>query len=450
MTQTVQTESASNSPKTLDAWLAHAEALSARTIDLGLDRMREMIGRLDIHFDAPVVTVGGTNGKGSTCTFIESAARAAGLRTALHTSPHLLRFTERARLNGEEADEELLGRAFARVEAARGELPLTYFEFTALGILLVFEEFRPDLVILEIGLGGRLDAINAIDPTVSVITSIGVDHTAFLGDTREAIAWEKAHIFRPGRFAICADPEPPATLVNHAREIGAKLLVFRRDFDARPLSQGGFEYVRNGVASGEFRPGLEGENQLRNAAGALTALRALSDSGFEKFALPHEILARGVANARITGRFERVCEEPCLTILDVGHNPEAARALAANLAASARPGERTIAVFGMLRDKDRTSVIRETAPRIDEWFYAGLPGPRGGSAEDLGEHLLEAGVPQAAAEPCESVAEALGRARVRAKVLLADSAAPVRIIVFGSFVTVKAALEELAREGVRR
>lgn len=233
---------------TLDDWLNYIEKLHAKPIDLGLDRMKEMIRRLGIGFASPVITVAGTNGKGSTCTFIETIFREAGFRTALHTSPHLLRFNERALLDGREVNDESLIRAFREVEKARAGMPLTYFEFTGLGILKCFQDAKPDVVILEIGLGGRLDAINAVDPDVSVVAAVGIDHTAFLGDTREKIGLEKAHIFRSGKPAICSDPEPPQSLIEYAHEIGAKLSLINRDFRVTEYGDGFFRFSMNDEA----------------------------------------------------------------------------------------------------------------------------------------------------------------------------------------------------------
>ena len=432
--------------RTLTEWLDYIEKLHAKPIDLGLERMREMISRLGIRFECPVITVAGTNGKGSTCAFIESVCRAAGLKTAMHTSPHLLRFNERALLDGREVADHLLTAAFAEVEAARGAMTLSYFEYTGLGILKVFQNARPDVVILEIGLGGRLDAMNAIDPDCSVVAAVGIDHTAFLGATREAIGLEKAHIFRPGRPAVCSDPEPPVTLVDHAHRIGAKLMLINRDFRVKPREDGSFDFDCAGVRWALARPGLAGGNQYRNAAGALAALVALKD----RLPVTEAAAAIGVARARITARFECVTTAPCPTLIDVGHNPQAAAVLAENLAQFARPGERTLAVFGMLADKDREAVVRLTAPAVDHWFYAGLPGPRGGSAGELAQHMRAAGVAPDRMTGAGDVAEALAAARREALRLMREEGAPVRIIVFGSFVTVGEALEALADEGVRR
>lgn len=264
---------------TLDQWLSHIEKLHSQTIDLGLERMNEMIKRLGIHFDCPVFTVGGTNGKGSTCAFLESALLESGYSVGVHTSPHLIRFNERVRLNGKDASDEDLMLMFSKVEQARGEMTLSYFEYTLLGILLLFMEKKPDALVLEIGLGGRLDAVNTIEPTVSIITSVGIDHTAYLGETRDKIGWEKAHIYRPGKSAVCADDDPPASLVNYAREIGAKLLVRGKDFAAIHVpGRDTWDFVGSkGKLKDLPLPTMPGEHQLSNASGAIEALQCVSD-----------------------------------------------------------------------------------------------------------------------------------------------------------------------------
>ena len=430
---------------TLDDWLAHVEKLHEKPIDLGLDRMKLMIERMGIRFECPVVTVAGTNGKGSTCAMIERICRAAGLRTGMHTSPHLIRFNERALLCGREASDEALVECLKEVEDARRGLSLSYFEFTGLAILRLFQKSALDVVVLEIGLGGRLDAINAVDPDVSVICAVGIDHTAFLGSTREAIGLEKAHIYRSGRPAICADPEPPVTIPEYAREIGAHYLAAGRDFDVKAHADGTFDFIFGEERiEGLPRPALVGRNQYRNAAGALAAVMELRG----RLPIDAAAVSEGLRSVRIPARFERVREEPCPTILDVGHNPNAAEALVVNLADTKLAGERTLAVFGMLVDKDRPSVIRIVKPEIDHWFASGIPGPRGTTTEEILASLVEGGVERSAVTASENPVESLAKARDAARKMLADAPdRPVRIIVFGSFVTVTAVMEALAAEG---
>lgn len=417
--------------KTLESWLAHIEGLHAKPIDMGLARMTEMVKRLGIRFDCPVFVVGGTNGKGSTCSMLESILRAAGYRVGLHTSPHLLRFNERARLDGAEASDTALIEQFAAVEAARGELTLSYFEFTALAILRLFQQARLDAVVLEIGLGGRLDAINAIDADVAIITSVDLDHVDYLGHTREAIGFEKAHIFRTGRPAICADPQPPASLRDYAREIGADLWLFGRDFnysgDKQQWAYGGRTQRRAALPY----PALRGANQLLNAAGALAALEAIG----ARLPVSQAAVREGLLKVEIPGRFQILPGQPTL-ILDVAHNPHAAAVLAQNLDAMAYHPV-THAVFGMLSDKDIAAVVAKLGSRIDHWHVASLPGPRGASAEAIAQILLAAGVaPAAITLHCD----------VDAALVAAQGAAEPadRILAFGSFLTVAAAMQALA------
>ncbi len=264
-------------PLSLNDWLTRLESLHPKTIELGLDRVSEVAQRLGVHFDCPVITVGGTNGKGSTCAMLESILLQGGYRVGLYTSPHLLRFNERARINGELASDEALCKNFEAVEAVRGDVSLTYFEFTTLAILKYFADASLDAVILEVGLGGRLDAVNLIDPDVAIVTSVDLDHQDYLGDTREKIGFEKAGIFRTGRVAICSDPSPPQSLIDHAAAIGADLWLFGRDFnysgDRQQWNYGGRQQRRNALAY----PSLRGANQLLNASAALAALEALRE-----------------------------------------------------------------------------------------------------------------------------------------------------------------------------
>ena len=426
-----------NSPDSLAAWLAYIERLHARPIDLGLERVRVVAQRLGICFDCPVIVVGGTNGKGSTCVMLEAILRAAGYRTGLYTSPHLLRFNERARVDGVEASDAALIEHFAAVESARGDTTLTYFEFTTLAILRLFAQANLDAVILEVGLGGRLDAVNIVDADAAVITSVDLDHMDFLGPTREHIGWEKAHIYRPGRPAICADPQPPARLIEVAESMGADLWRFGRDFnysgDRQQWAYGGRQVRRNGLPY----PALRGANQLLNASGALAALESLA----ARLPVAQSAVREGLLRAQIPGRFQILPGQPAL-ILDVAHNPHAAAVLAQNLDAMGYFPE-THAVFGMLADKDIVGVVARVAGRIDRWHVATLPGPRGTSAAALAAQLRAAGVaPEAIAEHA-SVESALEAAQ--GAVQPAD-----RILVFGSFLTVADAMRALEAQRARR
>lgn len=426
-----------NSPDSLAAWLAYIERLHARPIDLGLERVRVVAQRLGIRFDCPVIVVGGTNGKGSTCAMLDAILRAAGYRTGLYTSPHLLHFNERARVVGVEASDAALIEQFAAVEAARGGTTLTYFEFTTLAILRLFAMAKLDAVVLEVGLGGRLDAVNIVDADVAVITSVDLDHMDFLGPTREHIGWEKAHIYRPGRPAICADPQPPARLIEVADNMGADLWRFGRDFnysgDRQQWAYGGRRVRRSGLPY----PALRGANQLLNASGALAALEALA----ARLPVAQSAVREGLLRAQIPGRFQILPGQPAI-ILDVAHNPHAAAVLAQNLDAMGYFPQ-THAVFGMLADKDIVGVAARVARRIDRWHVATLPGPRGTSAAVLAAQLRAAGVaPEAIAEHA-SVESALEAAQ--GAVQPAD-----RILAFGSFLTVADAMRALEVQRARR
>ncbi len=418
--------------QTLNDWLRFVESQHPESvIHLGLERMTTMLGRLAIRFDCPVITVAGTNGKGSTCAMLESIYRAAGFKTAMHTSPHMLRFNERACLNGKEVEDAPLIEAFVEVDAARDGLPLTYFEFTALAILRVFQKAKPDVVILEIGLGGRLDAINALEPSASIVTTIGIDHEAFLGNTRDSIGWEKAHIYRKGKPAICADRNPPTKLMQYAQALGCDLQVYGRDFDIKDNSKGLTFEGRHSAWTVPY-PALAGHNQFDNAAGVLAIVDALK----AKLPVSEEAISRGLQTVRVRARFECVSHSP-LTYLDVGHNPHAARVLAQNVKSLPKEGK-TIAVFGMLADKDILDVIKIMKAVIDEWYIATLPPPRGATAELLKRTMLEAGVEDSKINVLDDIPEALQKAQHEAR-------ATDTIIVFGSFVTVTATLPFFTR-----
>ncbi len=413
--------------RTLSDWLAYLETLHPKAIALGLDRVRQVYDRLAISIACPVVTVGGTNGKGSTCALLERSLLAAGYRTALYTSPHLLRYNERVRIGGVDASDAVLCDAFVAVESARGSTPLTYFEFGTLAALWLFARAAVDAVILEVGLGGRLDAVNIIDADVAIVTTIAIDHVDYLGATREAIGREKAGIFRAGRVAICADPHPPQSLLEHATAVGAKLLRIGRDYGF--VDQGGqWEYWNDGQRrSGLPHPALRGAYQLANAAAVLTALDALRG----RLPVSMNAVREALVSVELRGRFQVLPGRP-VTVLDVAHNPQAASALADTLGAMGfHPA--TIAVFAIMSDKDIDGVIAAMKSRIDRWFVATLPPPRGATAQDLRQRLLAAGIGATTVETFEGPDIAYDAAR-RAAV------ETDRIVVFGSFHTVAAAL----------
>ncbi|WP_429314720.1 bifunctional tetrahydrofolate synthase/dihydrofolate synthase [Paraburkholderia sp. GAS448] len=423
-----------NSFPTLDAWLTHLESAHPVGIDMGLSRISKVRDALQLSFDCPVITVGGTNGKGSTCAVLETILLRAGYTVGCHTSPHLLSFNERARVNGQNATDAELLQHFDAVEKARLSLPepvsLTYFEFTTLAIMHLFASRGLDVVIFEVGLGGRLDAVNILDTDCAIITSIDIDHTEYLGDTREKIAFEKAGIFRPGKPAICADPLPPQTLIDHAESIGADLWLVGRDF--RYEAQAGSErqqwnYVgRTMRRSALAYPALRGANQLINTSAALAGLEALRD----RLPVSAQDIRLGLANVELPGRFQVLPGKPSI-VLDVGHNPHAAAVLAQNLG-NMGFFPYTYAVFGSMRDKDIAGVLAHLKGEIDHWCVTDLPTPRGASAADLETALREAGVmdgPDSSINRFDSPAEAFQDALKRAS----DND---RIVVFGSFYTV--------------
>lgn len=424
-----------NPPATLSDWLEYIERQHPATIAMGLDRVAAVRDALGLRPDFPLITVGGTNGKGSTCRILESILRQAGYRAGTYTSPHLLRYNERVRVGGREAADDELARAFAAVESARAGLglPLTYFEFGTLAALWLFVEARVDAAVLEIGLGGRLDAVNAFDPDVSVLVSVGLDHMEYLGDTRDSIGREKAHIFRPGRTAVCADADPPATVLEHAATIDAPLLLIGRDFDyeveAQQWRYRGPRATRHGLPP----PALRGIAQLANASAAITALDLLH----ERLPVSAGALRSGLVHVENPGRFQVLPGRPTV-VLDVAHNPHAAEVLVHNLAQMTGHA-RTLAVFSMLADKDVAGVVRILRGHIDHWYVAPLPGPRGSAVEPLLRTLHEAGV-SAPVEVCADIENACASANQAA-------GGGDRIVVFGSFLTVAAAMTALRPSG---
>jgi len=416
-----------NRQRSLAGWLSYLETLHPKAIALGLDRVKAVYARLAIAPRCPVITVGGTNGKGSTATFIERMLDAGGYRAALYSSPHLLAYNERVRIAGTLASDAELCTAFEAVEAVRGDTPLTYFEFGTLAALWLFARADLDAWVLEVGLGGRLDAVNVVDPDVCVVTTIAIDHTDYLGPTREDIGREKAGIFRSGRFAICADRDPPASLIAHAQAIGAKLLTLGVDFG---FTAEGLQWRYSGPGGPRFGlpyPALRGSYQLANAAAAIAALDAVRD----RLPLGMGAVRQALVGIELPGRFQVLPGRP-VTVLDVAHNAQAARAFAENLGAMGfHP--RTFAVFGIMADKDVDAVVAALDAHVDRWLVATLPPPRGAKASRLAERLAHAGV---AADAVDTFGDA-SAAYTAARGLAAEAD---RIIVFGSFLTVAAAL----------
>ena len=419
-------------PQTLDEWLAYCEQLHPKNIDMGLDRVKVVADRMGIRLRCPVITVAGTNGKGSTCAMLESILLQAGYRTGVYTSPHLVDFEERLRLRGESIDAINLVAAFADVERARcqndAEVSLTYFEFSTLAILHVMAHSALDVAILEVGLGGRLDAVNIIDPDCAVITSIDLDHMEFLGSDRERIGFEKAGIMRTGRTVVVSDPMPPQSVLDRATEIDADLWRFGVDFNvagdkqqwgwAASSAKGGRRY------SGLAYPALRGANQLVNAAGVLAALTALRD----RLPVTAQAVRNGLAFVELPGRFQIIPGQPTL-VLDVAHNPHSVAALAANLDAMGY-FPTTHAVFGAMADKDLTLMLDKVRPLIDKWYFTELPTPRAASAAAL----LDKWQAQNAHKDATASVHPDPRQALQAAI---DAADPTdRIVVFGSFYTV--------------
>ncbi|WP_317202841.1 bifunctional tetrahydrofolate synthase/dihydrofolate synthase [Janthinobacterium sp.] len=419
----------SNLPTTLPAWLALLENRHSETqINMGLERVQAVKARMGLRFACPVIMVAGTNGKGSTCAMLESVLLRAGYKVGLYIKPHFLDFNERARVGGELASDAELVASFAAVEAVRGDTPLTYFEFTTLAILHLLAGAGLDVAILEVGLGGRLDAVNVIDADVAIVTSVDIDHTDYLGSTREAIGFEKAGIFRAGKTAICSDPVPPASLVAHAEAIGADLWLMGRDFnysgDKQQWNYGGRLQRRNSLAY----PSLRGANQILNAAAVLAALEAL------KMVLPvgAQEVRTGLVTVELPGRFQVMPGLPAV-ILDVAHNPHAASALNQNLGNMAYHPY-TYAVFGSMLDKDIDGVMAAMGEHVDHWCVCDLPSPRAASASELAAKAQSMLAGRADSDgrsvaifpdPALAYANALSRAGEND-----------RIVVFGSFLTV--------------
>ncbi|ATD62577.1 MAG: bifunctional tetrahydrofolate synthase/dihydrofolate synthase [Janthinobacterium svalbardensis] len=418
-----------NLPTSLPDWLAMLEIRHSETqINMGLDRVQAVKARMQLAFTCPVIMVAGTNGKGSTCAMLESVLLRAGYKVGLYIKPHFLDFNERARVLGEMASDAQLVASFHAVEAVRGDTPLTYFEFTTLAILHLLSQAKLDVAILEVGLGGRLDAVNVIDADVAIVTSVDIDHTDYLGDTREAIGFEKAGIFRAGKAAICSDPVPPQSLIDHATAIGADLWLMGRDFnysgDKQQWNYGGREQRRNSLAY----PSLRGANQILNATAVLAALEVLR----LKLPVGAQEVRTGLVTVELPGRFQVLPGRPSV-ILDVAHNPHAAAALNQNLG-NMGFHPYTYAVFGSMHDKDIDGVLAAMSEHVDHWCLAGLPSPRAATASELAAkvQIMLEDKPDSSEhtvsifdDPAQAFANAMSRAGEND-----------RIVVFGSFLTV--------------
>jgi dihydrofolate synthase/folylpolyglutamate synthase len=415
--------------RALEDWLAYIERQHPTAIDLGLERVRDVLGRLDLPHRAPILTVGGTNGKGSTCAMLESILRCAGYRTGLYTSPHLVRYNERVRIDSREPVDAALCEAFEAVEAVRGGTSLTYFEYGTLAAAWLFAREPLDAWVMEVGLGGRLDAVNAFDADCAILTGVALDHMDWLGPTREDIGREKAGIFRSGRPAVVADLDPPASVLEAGRQAGAGLLCIGRDFGYAADKSQWLYWGPFGKRPGLAYPALRGPVQLGNAAAAITALDALRS----RLPVSMQDIRRGLGEVEVPGRFQVLPGRPSV-ILDVAHNPQAAAVLADNLFNSGFAPE-TSAVFGALRDKDIAGVVRPLAARVTRWYLAALGGERGTTAAELAAILAAEGV-TAPVFLHDSPSRAYDAARE-------EAGEGDKIVVFGSFLTVSEVMAHL-------
>ncbi|WJM83091.1 bifunctional tetrahydrofolate synthase/dihydrofolate synthase [Pectobacterium brasiliense] len=405
----------------LVTWLHYLEHLHAQAIDLGLERVKQVAEHLQLLQPAPMVfTVAGTNGKGTTCCTLESILLAAGLRVGVYSSPHLVRYTERVRIQGKELPEALHTQAFADIEAGRGAVSLTYFEFGTLSALQLFKQANLDVVILEVGLGGRLDATNIVDADVSVVTSIAIDHTDWLGNDRESIGREKAGIFRQGRPAVVGEPDMPGTIADVAAEKGAQLHRRGRDWEYSMQRETWSWQDKQRELSRLPLPNVP----LANAATALAALH------YSSLNVSEEAIRQGLQHAALPGRFQTVQASPHL-ILDVAHNPHAAAYLANRLAELPKTGK-VRAVVGMLSDKDIAGTLAHLTPLVDAWYCAPLEGPRGATAQQIAEHLTHS-------QSFSDVVAAWKQA-------MSEATEQDIVIVCGSFHTVAHVMEALDEE----
>ncbi|MBC7755681.1 MAG: bifunctional tetrahydrofolate synthase/dihydrofolate synthase [Bdellovibrio sp.] len=415
-------------PSSAAQWLAYIESLHPKSIAMGLDRVQVVADKLALKPNFPIITVAGTNGKGSVCAMLNHVYTSAGYRVGCYTSPHLIRYNERVCVNLKAISDDDLCAAFAAVEAARGNVALTYFEMGTLAAMWHFCRQQLDIVILEVGLGGRLDAVNIFEPSCAIVTAIDLDHMEYLGDTREKIGLEKAGIFRAKTLAICGDENPPQSLLDYAENIGADLALINRDFSINKLAKG-WQYVAGNSQIDLPDLGLTGDFQANNAASALQAIAHLQDS------LPASpaSINQGFTQVNLAGRFQKISANPHI-IVDVAHNPQAAKSLAHNLQNMPCKG-RTLAVFAMLNDKDVNGVVSAVKSQIDAWYVADIDAIRGAKALDL--QLALNG--QAVKKPVHlfaNVTTALAAACIEAN-------KNDRIVVFGSFYTVADAIADI-------
>jgi len=429
LTSTLQTV-----PDSLEGWLEYIEAQHPKSIAMGLERVNQVKSRLNLQPAFPIITVAGTNGKGSTCAMLERIYHQAGYKVACYSSPHLLRYNERVRIDCIDVADNDLVQAFIAVEQARQETQLTYFEYGTLAAMWLFMKSKVDVAILEVGLGGRLDAVNVFEPSCCIVTSIDLDHMEFLGSSREAIGFEKSGIFRHGVPAICGDVNPPTSLIQHANDINAQLSLINTDFNVELVGKH-WVYRASHKEIGDLPlPALIGEFQLSNAACAITAVEAL----LAKLPVKLEHLVYALKSVTLSGRFQRYSGKP-VVIMDVAHNPHAAASLAKNLAQTGCSGN-TLAVFAMLADKDISGVIAAVGDEIDSWYVAGIENARGAKAAQLAE-IVHTQFPDAALKICDDVTSAYHQACMYA-------GENDRIVVLGSFFTVADVMRALPEASI--
>ena len=412
-------------PNTATEWLDYIEALHPKSIAMGLDRVKTVADKLQLNPKFPIITVAGTNGKGSVCAMLSQIYVQSGFSVGCYTSPHLLRYNERVKINNQSISDDDLCNAFAAVEAARGDVALTYFEMGTLAAMWHFCRANLDVLVLEVGLGGRLDAVNIFEPTCAIVTTIDLDHMEYLGDTREKIGFEKAGVFRANKLAICGDENPPVSLLDYAKKIGANLQLINRDFTVKKTAQG-WQYSAGDVALQLPNLGLAGDFQLNNAACAVHTVQYLNDI----LPITQANIHAALRIVKLTGRFQKIHSQPEI-LVDVAHNPHAAKSLAHNLQATPCSGL-TLAVFAMLADKDIEGVIRELAAHIDAWFVADIHTARGAKASDLQQLLIKQGE--------KSTIQLFADVGAAIDAAYKNAAKNDRIIVFGSFYTVADAI----------
>lgn len=411
----------------LTQWLAWQESLHPQTIDLSLERLQPLVAALKLQQPPySVITVGGTNGKGSTVAFLEAMLRAAGYCVGAYTSPHILCYNERIRVDGENIDDDALCASFAYIDTLRGDTTLTYFEFGTLAALEIFRQRKVDVAVLEVGLGGRLDAVNAVDADAAVVTSIAIDHVQWLGSDRDSIGFEKAGIYRSGKPAICAEPAPPDSLLNYASAIGAQLYRVNHEYGFYRNTDSWTWWHGQNVVEQLPLPLLHGDYQFSNAAAALMALSSLSTA----LPVPRDAIHQGLTQAQLAGRFQ-IIPGPVEWILDVAHNVQSATVLANGLRNRPCAGV-THGIVGMLADKDASGVARTLRKAVQRWYAATLPGPRGQTGEQLTWALKNAGI--------EGVIPHFSSVAAACRAALAAATCGDRLVVFGSFHTLAEAL----------